>query len=431
MYRINRFFTTIICLILFLESTKQSHVKYATMTVKAIGKTIKSPLLRKIGNTIKKPAMKTFSNIKNSMEIFRRNKNTIKNLKYTTPFLNNGRNQLVRASGKQSIQMRSAAQIRGKVLRPFVKNPAGQMKGQELGSLINMLSRSKPQLPFLVGGGLMRLTQFNIVPANDKKDCPVTEDQNDKKQYYDLEEKYEKFVKNRVIPTDVSAEGLKVYTKVGEGPEEPIKVQLTKQVYEGKLVDGKRSGKGKLTFPDGNVYEGNFKENFMEGKGKLSIKSNGSIYEGDFVKDKATGKGKFTYDDGKIFEGTFKDDQITSPGMWTYKNGDIYEGAIKNGSPHGKGVITYFNGDKYEGSLLWHYDLHGKGKMTFKNGNVYEGDFKTGELTGEGLLKYKNGDKYEGEFNNGKLTGKGTQTNAKGEWCEASCVAGLMASKDV
>ena len=29
-------------------------------------------------------------------------------------------------------------------------------------------------------------------------------------------------------------------------------------VYEGNLVDGKRTGKGKFTFSNGNVYEGDF-----------------------------------------------------------------------------------------------------------------------------------------------------------------------------
>ena len=29
-------------------------------------------------------------------------------------------------------------------------------------------------------------------------------------------------------------------------------------VYEGNLVDGKRTGKGKFTWPDGTIYEGDF-----------------------------------------------------------------------------------------------------------------------------------------------------------------------------
>ena len=51
------------------------------MTVKAIGKTIKTPLLRQLCNNTKKPFIKTFGNtIKNSVGMFHRNKNTIKNL---------------------------------------------------------------------------------------------------------------------------------------------------------------------------------------------------------------------------------------------------------------------------------------------------------------------------------------------------------------
>lgn len=53
-------------------------------------------------------------------------------------------------------------------------------------------------------------------------------------------------------------------------------------VYEGNLVDGKRTGKGKYTWPSGNVYEGDFVDGERTGKGKYTD-ANGNIYEGDFV----------------------------------------------------------------------------------------------------------------------------------------------------
>ena len=164
---------TIIYFVLHFDNTKQLYVRMAIKTVKTLGKTIKSPIVKTFGNTIK-----------NSVGMFRRNKSAIKNVgcglqkkylrirhnfgsksvkylgeesikkfKYMTHYAIGGSKQLVRANGKNSIQMRSGE----------------QMGRKELGSLVNMVSKSKPQLPFLfVPGGLDNLTQFNLfTPDND------------------------------------------------------------------------------------------------------------------------------------------------------------------------------------------------------------------------------------------------------------------------
>ena len=63
--------------------------------------------------------------------------------------------ELVRAAGKTNIMMRTA----------------DFMKGKEIGSLINMVSKSKPALPFLfAAGGLNRLTAVNLVPEGECND---------------------------------------------------------------------------------------------------------------------------------------------------------------------------------------------------------------------------------------------------------------------
>ena len=195
MLRIKNFIFTIIQSLLLTEITRQSHVKQATTTLKTIGKTIKSPLFKQVGNTIKKPIFKIIGNsIKNSVSVFRRNKNTIKNVaagiqgkylrtcnnfgnksikylteegikkfKYTTPQMARGGKQQLKTEGKNTIYMRSAAQMRGKGFGSMLRRSAGQMDGKELRSLINMVSKSKPQLPFLfAAGGLNRLTQMNV-----------------------------------------------------------------------------------------------------------------------------------------------------------------------------------------------------------------------------------------------------------------------------
>ena len=179
MYTKNRFIITIVLLILLVDNTEQSHAKQATITAKAITKTIRTPLLRRISHAIKKPIMQTFvKNMKDSVNMVRQNKNTIKNFAYglqekylkfshnfasksvkrlggsavqkfksMTPSAIKSGNQLVGATGKQSIMMRSADYMRGK----------------KLSSLQNMASKSSPQLPLLAGSGLVRLTQFGLV----------------------------------------------------------------------------------------------------------------------------------------------------------------------------------------------------------------------------------------------------------------------------
>ena len=111
----NKFVFTLAQFILFIDSTKQTNPKQGIITAKTISKPIRNQFIKAIGNIIKKPVMRTIGN-------------TIKN----------------------SVIKRSAEQIRGK----------------GLGSLFYMVSKSKPQVPFLFAGAFMRQSQFNLVPSD-------------------------------------------------------------------------------------------------------------------------------------------------------------------------------------------------------------------------------------------------------------------------
>lgn len=78
------------------------------------------------------------------------------------------------------------------------------------------------------------------------------------------------------------------------------------RVYSGNVVNGKRHGWGKMTWPSGITYEGDWKDDRFSGKGKYTW-PNGDVYEGDFVDDKRTGIGTYTYADGRIKSGRWKD----------------------------------------------------------------------------------------------------------------------------
>jgi hypothetical protein len=61
-----------------------------------------------------------------------------------------------------------------------------------------------------------------------------------------------------------------------------------------------------LVFSDNirQFYIGDFENGKRTGKGKL-VYVNGEVYEGDYFGDKRTGRGKFTFLDGSIYEGEY------------------------------------------------------------------------------------------------------------------------------
>ena len=71
MLRVNRFYFTVVYLLLLFYGTKQSRISYGIMAIKAIDKTIKNPIIKIFSNTIKNP-----------VGVFSRNKNNMKRIAY-------------------------------------------------------------------------------------------------------------------------------------------------------------------------------------------------------------------------------------------------------------------------------------------------------------------------------------------------------------
>ena len=175
MCRINLFFFVIIQFVLLFDGSKQSHVKQTTITVKTIGNAIKNPVgmfcqnkstIKNIACGLQKKYLRT-RNTFGSKSVKYLREEGIKICKYMTPQTATRSKQLIGSGSKKNIYMRSVAQMGKKKLRYLAKRSAEQIRGKELSSLINVLSESKPQLPFLfVTGGLNRLTQSNLVPKD-------------------------------------------------------------------------------------------------------------------------------------------------------------------------------------------------------------------------------------------------------------------------
>ncbi|MGT2799568.1 hypothetical protein [Streptococcus marmotae] len=89
----------------------------------------------------------------------------------------------------------------------------------------------------------------------------------------------------------------------------PIKQAISldngKMTYHGTVVASKMSGKGTLTFENGDKYEGQFKNGIFNGKGTFTSAA-GWSYEGEFKNGIAEGQGKLTTESKVVYEGTFK-----------------------------------------------------------------------------------------------------------------------------
>ncbi len=73
--------------------------------------------------------------------------------------------------------------------------------------------------------------------------------------------------------------------------------------------DGKREGKGTISFDDGSYYTGFWKNDKREGNGK-EVKADGSYYVGEWKEGKKNGKGKFVRKNGTSYSGIWKNNEF-------------------------------------------------------------------------------------------------------------------------
>lgn len=124
-------------------------------------------------------------------------------------------------------------------------------------------------------------------------------------------------------------------------PEEEEEEAKVLAVYEGSYKDGKRSGEGKMTYPNGDVYQGEWKVGKMHGKGTYKY-SNGDLYSGEFKEGLKDGQGIYEYGvDLSRLDGVWESGQFKS-GNRRFKDAGTYQGTFENGQPKGPGTF-YFN----------------------------------------------------------------------------------------
>ena len=125
--------------------------------------------------------------------------------------------------------------------------------------------------------------------------------------------------------------------------------ELEPFTWVGACVDGKASGKGRLTFLGAvYVYEGTMSAGLMHGQGTI-ISSDGYRYQGGWDNGEPHGYGIESLASGERYEGEYRKGQRHGYGIYTADSGDVFEGDWRDGKPHGTGTYTNVDGSLFEG----------------------------------------------------------------------------------
>lgn len=107
----------------------------------------------------------------------------------------------------------------------------------------------------------------------------------------------------------------------------PISIHAKHKCLNGDCINGK----GKASYPRGDVYTGDWKNGLAEGKGILEY-ANGNMYIGEWKKGFATGKGSKKYANGNFYQGEWSESKADGIGVLYDSFGKvIYSGIWKEG----------------------------------------------------------------------------------------------------
>ena len=152
--------------------------------------------------------------------------------------------------------------------------------------------------------------------------------------------------------------------------------------YEGEWVNGLPEGYGTMVFANKDKYVGDWNEGKMNGVGIYRFYNSSSqefsaVYRGEFVDGRREGRGKMTYANNDVYVGTWQNNMRTGSGVMWFRTGDRFSGLWKYDKML-RGVYCKYDGEKYDGEIKdGHFE--GFGKYYWKDGNWFEGTFKQGQ----------------------------------------------------
>jgi len=123
------------------------------------------------------------------------------------------------------------------------------------------------------------------------------------------------------------------------------------QCFEGQYVEGKRTGLGKMIWPDGSSYHGQWLENLRHGNGAYTF-TNGDIYSGCWAKDVKDGAGTYLYArNNATLVGTWANGEIRE-GKFVHEDGTTYTGNFVDNKPLGAGKFEFSSGVVQKGEFI-------------------------------------------------------------------------------
>lgn len=180
-------------------------------------------------------------------------------------------------------------------------------------------------------------------------------------------------------------------------------------VYFGQVQGQKKHGEGILV-SERETFEGRYAEN---AKVVGFERNREGVYSGEFAGGRRSGRGRFVWNNGEEFEGEWREGKKNGWGVWRSPRGDSYEGEWRDNRQNGRGYFVHAGASKYRG-FFRDFLKHGKGEEEFTNGDRYAGTYELGKPHGYGKYSWANGDSYEGEFAEGSREGRGTLRRADG-----------------
>ena len=252
---------------------------------------------------------------------------------------------------------------------------------------------------------------------------------------------YNKKIQNKLCINIEDYKNLGNRTKIIEnnGLGKEYKLNTDILIFEGEYLHGKKNGKGKEFYENGQIkFEGEYLNGkILNGKGYddkgnlvLVIDKNGNgiefykngkmQFEGKYYNGKRWNGKVFNYRGKEVCELKYGTGVITEYG---YNGQKLYEGNYINGKRNGKGKEFCLSSDNsniryssynpfYDSINTWSYIP--KNNIRFKNEKEpgfydnyqikFEGEYTDGERNGKGIEYYENKQiKFEGEYLNGKI----------------------------
>ena len=126
-------------------------------------------------------------------------------------------------------------------------------------------------------------------------------------------------------------------------------INYSDATYVGEVQDGKKDGRGTLTWHNGNEMKGLFRDNeLINGTAKLTF-DNGDEYSGNMFNGEREGRGTYRFANGNVYTGNWRAGKLSGRGTYTWTDGRSYEGNWFENKQSGGGVYTFPSGYKESG----------------------------------------------------------------------------------